>query len=476
MESIRLERIEITNFKNVRYGVIDLPPDHKSNSACSMLGLYGQNGSGKTAMIDSLQILKYLLSSFVCCSSDDVSGWGDCINVEAASAELAWTFRIVEETGVEHSVEYSVTLRKSSDSGDVAKVLQPSRLEFRNERISVASTANGVKVRKKTPLVDAGGDEIIKPMSVLRSLFASDKTIKEDLIVAKKLARERGRSFLFSEEFAGVLSKSRAGGCDLLSKVIFRLRYYGQFELFVVNTSAIGLICHNALPISFTYEKSTGSILLPLNDDMVVHQKVFDTAQVLIQHMNVVLCQLVPGLTIALKNIGSQLLPDGSTGIRVQFVSLKNKQEIPLKYESEGIKKIISVMHLLIEVYNNKSTTVAIDELDSGVFEYLLGELLRIIANQGQGQLIFTSHNLRPLETLRRECIAFTSTNPDKRYIRFRNVKTNNNLRNFYYRDILLGGQSEDVYNRTNNSEISFAFMSAGAMIRETMKGDARVS
>ena len=192
--------------------------------------------------------------------------------------------------------------------------------------------------------------------------------------------------------------------------------------------------------------------------------------------MNIVLCKLVPGLTIALKNIGNKLLADGSTGVLVQLVSLKNTQEIPLKYESEGIKKIISVLHLLIEAFNKPSTTVAIDELDSGVFEYLLGELLQIVSERGRGQLIFTSHNLRPLETLRRDMIAFTTTNPDNRYIRFRNVKSNNNLRDFYYRDILLGGQSEEVYSRTNNAEISYAFMSAGELLNGEGKGGGDAS
>lgn len=66
---------------------------------------------------------------------------------------------------------------------------------------------------------------------------------------------------------------------------------------------------------------------------------------------------------------------------------------LPLKYESEGIKKIISVLHLLIAAYNSLSITLAIDELDSGIYEYLLGELLRIMQKSGKGQLIFTSHN-----------------------------------------------------------------------------------
>ena len=178
--------------------------------------------------------------------------------------------------------------------------------------------------------------------------------------------------------------------------------------------------------------------------------------------MNIVLNQLVPGLTISVKKLGTELLPDSSNGLRIQMLSLKNGKEIPLCYESEGIKKIVSILQLLIVVYNRESITVAIDELDAGVFEYLLGELLRIISEKGKGQLIFTSHNLRPLETLDKSFIAFTTTNPNNRYIRLSNVKTTNNLRDFYYRDITLGEQSEEVYESTNNHEIALAFKEAG--------------
>ena len=87
---------------------------------------------------------------------------------------------------------------------------------------------------------------------------------------------------------------------------------------------------------------------------------------------------------------------------------------------------------------------------------------MRIVSEKGQGQLIFTSHNLRPLETLDRGFIAFTTTNPEKRYIRLSGVKANHNLRDFYYRDIVLGEQNEPVYEDTNNAEISLAFRKAG--------------
>ena len=61
---------------------------------------------------------------------------------------------------------------------------------------------------------------------------------------------------------------------------------------------------------------------------------------------------------------------------------------------------IFSLKGFLICTYNNPGITLAIDELDSNIYEHLLGELLRIMQDSGQGQLIFTSHNLRPLEVL----------------------------------------------------------------------------
>ena len=205
-----------------------------------------------------------------------------------------------------------------------------------------------------------------------------------------------------------------------------------------------------------------GSILLQLNGVSLIPESAIDVDRKVIASMNLVLRELVPGLTIEVEELGTQIQETGVRACTIQLMSLKNSKSIPLQYESEGIKKIISILHLLIGVYNRPSITVAIDELDSGVFEYLLGELLRIIAEKGKGQLVFTSHNLRPLETLDRGFIAFTTTNPENRYIRLANVKPNNNLRDFYYRDIMLGEQSEAVYEPTNNYDIALAFREAG--------------
>lgn len=46
-----------------------------------------------------------------------------------------------------------------------------------------------------------------------------------------------------------------------------------------------------------------------------------------------------------------------------------------------------------------------------------------------------------------------------------KNVKTNNNLRDFYYRELELGGQSEELYENTNKYEIQLALRKAGNLL-----------
>lgn len=240
---------------------------------------------------------------------------------------------------------------------------------------------------------------------------------------------------------------------------------YGHRELFVIDTESVGLISLNKLPLVFKYKneysEAVGGVLLSLNEPALVPEDAYGIVENVIKNMNIVLEQLVPGLRIGIVDLGSAMTKEGKVAKQIQLVSLKNKKAIPFCYESEGIKKIVSILQLLIVVYNNPTVTVAVDELDGGVFEYLLGQMLNIISEKGKGQLIFTSHNLRPLETIDKGFIAFTTTNPKMRYIRFTNVKGTNNLRDFYYRDIVLGEQSEQVYEPTNNFEIALAFREA---------------
>lgn len=462
--TVRIESIEIRNFKNVGYGHLDFENSKKSGKA-SILGLYGQNGSGKTALVDALELLRLALSGKAI-----PAYFADYINVDSEYATLKYGFRVSnQKMKCLYYAFYEVNLRRDIDNNE-HNTEQPSvdvhyKAVLFDEVLSYSYECGDKKVRL-SPVIDTRTDEdvVFLPATKYRSIVGRDKENLTGLLVAKQLASVTSRSFIFSGELLNTARKNCKEDCHLF--LMESLVCFGNFRLFVINTTSSGLISLNALPLAFNYTEngkaSIGNILIKLNEPSLIPDDTLNIVHKVIDCMNVVLKQLIPGLTISVKDMGSQLFANGTPGYCIQLMSNKNDREIPLRYESEGIKKLISILQLLIVIYNNSSMTVAIDELDSGVFEYLLGEVLRIIAGKGKGQLIFTSHNLRPLETLNKSFIAFTTTNPQNRYIRMSNVKTTNNLRDFYYRDIVLGEQSELVYEPTNNSEIAMAFREAG--------------
>ena len=466
--SVRLSGIQISDFKNVRYGELNFN-NRRKNYRASVLGLYGQNGSGKTALIDALQLLKLLL-----CGKSVPKEMMELIYVGSDHAELSYRFDVITPAG-RYEANYDLKLRKEEDISEQNLETQDSseknfRLVVYDEVLGYSFESSTEKIRK-SPMIDTRTDNVFGPASKYESLIGRDKDKMMSLLVAKQMASESSRSFIFSRQLLNETRKRRTekgNDADFMRHTVLleSLILYGNYDLFVISTANTGIISMNAMPLAFQYQEekkgAAGTITLPLEKPATVSQEELMIIEKIIRNMNIVLEQLVPGLTISLKNLGPQALDNGGKGSRIQLMSLKNNKEIPLKNESEGIKKIISILQLLIAVYNQPSVTVAIDELDSGIFEYLLGELLRIISEKGKGQLIFTSHNLRPLETLDRGFIAFTTTNPFKRYIRLTNIKDNNNLRDFYFRDIVLGEQKEEVYELTNNAEIALAFREAG--------------
>lgn len=466
--TVRLSSIQISDFKNVRYGELNFN-NRRKNYRASILGLYGQNGSGKTALIDALQLLKLLL-----CGNSVPEKMLELIYVGSDHAELTYRFDIITPMG-KYEATYDLKIRKEEDVSNQNLETQENieksfRLAIYDEVLSY-SYENDLEKIRKTPVIDTRTDKVFGPASKYESLIGKDKDKMMSLLVAKQMASEASRSFIFSRQLLNEIRKRREEKLNDTEikrhiNLIENLVFYGNYELFVISTQNSGFISMNAMPLVFKYQEAhkgaSGRIMLPLDRPATVQQEELMIIEKIIQSMNIVLEQIIPGLTISLKNLGLQALDDGGEGSRIQLMSLKNCKEIPLKNESEGIKKIISILQLLITVYNQSSITVAVDELDSGIFEYLLGELLRIISEKGKGQLIFTSHNLRPLETLDRGFIAFTTTNPFNRYIRLTNIKDNNNLRDFYFRDIVLGEQKEEVYELTNNAEIALAFREAG--------------
>lgn len=461
-DMVRLKKILIENVQNVEKGEIKFACYNQGNQcenapSSDIMGIYGQNGSGKTALINALDLLKTILSGepFEQEAYNYISQGKD-------NAKLSCEF-LVKSGKNTYCVKYEVLLGKYQKQDRIANkiswmlgVLQ----EQMKYRLLPASSA------QMTELVKYHRQEVrpLSPRTTMEELTKNDVKKSDDLRVACLLAQRAGTSFCFSDDFLTFLQHDAP---QPFKDIISRLHKYGRSELYVIGTRGWGPINLNmGLPLYFrVFHKlkdqkeriAMGAVLFDLNGPTEIPRDAFKPIQHAVSVLNPVLEQIIPGLQLELREISTPMQKDGNEGVVVEPIALRDGKKIALRFESEGIKKLVAILNMFIAAYNSPSLTLAIDELDAGIYEYLLGELLSIFDEGGKGQLIFTAHNLRPLEKLDKQSIICTTTNPQNRYIKLRNIKKSNNTRDVYYRAIILGGQREELYNETNNAAIRFA-------------------
>jgi AAA15 family ATPase/GTPase len=281
-------------------------------------------------------------------------------------------------------------------------------------------------------------------------------------MLAKEMAIANNTSFVFSKELRKIY------------KIYFNKKEMELFKnicydfnrnLHIINDMQTGLILANLLmPFTIHLKDARGEIPYGLAEPMILQSRHFLAISNVIEQINIVLTKIIPGLQILVNPLNNETMDNGKTGTRFEFLSLKDNKKLPLRCESAGILKLISILSVLIAVFNEPNSCVVIDELDSGVFEYLLGELLEIINENGKGQLFFTSHNLRALEVLPNKNLWFTTTNENNRFVRLKGVKRLSNSRDIYIRAVQLGGQDENLYRETDIYSIKKSFRKAGKL------------
>lgn len=461
MESVvRLASLKILNIKNVRSGQIVLPMTFRKQLSyrhAEVLGLYGQNGSGKTAVIDTLYYLQGIMVGNTL--EEELA---DYIGINNDQAEITADFNIFAGSTI-YEVSYRVILQRKE-----------KRAEIIRESLSCAVNEGECR-SNKTVFMDyqrSDRDTIFSPKKRLNEVIEDNEENKTDLIVARKMAEKENCSYIFGESSRDIFCRNYENDFRHYSETIKALFKFALKDLFVIRNSHSGVISANVLlPMAFRIEQNEigmkGDLAVPLTEPVILDEERKNILDTILEQVNMVLFTIIPGMKITVYDHGRQLTDSGENGYRVEIVSIRdNMPPIPIRMESEGIIKIISILNILIQAFGNYSVCLAVDELDAGIFEYMLGELLDIFNKSAKGQLIFTSHNLRPLEMLDKDSIMFSTVNPDRRYIRMKNVKASNNLRDMYLRGITLGGQDEIIYEETDSLKIARAFRKAGRTIQ----------
>ncbi len=131
---IRIQSIELEGFKNIQKGIIDLVGYRQKNyysGKSDIVGIYGQNGSGKTTIIDAFRLFKIIASGEKL--PGDIKNY---IHELEDKATLKFVF-YVEKKDMKFLVYYEFSLRRKDDGA-----------ELYNEKISYSQVDENNKKRK----------------------------------------------------------------------------------------------------------------------------------------------------------------------------------------------------------------------------------------------------------------------------------------------------------------------------------------
>jgi len=452
---VRLTSIELNNFKNVEHGEIPFPNyfavEYKGLiEKPDVVGIYGQNGTGKTAVIEALDIAKCFLSG----KSASFSEYAGIINGESYLG-LSFFMKLGEK---KFKVKYEVKLK-----------VFDSLIGIPWEKITVWDRGANWKGQKIVEVINPYYEVGSLTSDVHATVLQKGDIPQYDFILnPDKLAvscASKGTSFLFNPTLKKTLSEDYSK--DTLPSVLLLMTSFADSNFFVIKVGQLAQINgRKFLPLNVKDSGDDyiiyGCIPLFLNGVGDIPMKLYEKLNGIIESINIALRAIIPNLKLEYNKVGEETDPNGLVLAKIELYSVRNGRRFSTKYESEGIKRIISLLSCLVSVYNNEGTTLVVDELDSGIFEFLLGEILYAIEKDAKGQLVFTSHNLRAFEKLHNDSIVCSTTTPANRYVRLTGINKNNNKRDFYIRALALGGQKEPLYDCDALDSIGYAFRRAG--------------
>ena len=467
---VRILRLEISNFKNVEHGIITFMNDASLRrklefSTGDVVGLYGPNGSGKSAAVEVLDIIKHI----ICGKKIPYDKYSELIS-DADRTELSISFFTEYKRNDRILVKYTVQLIVNEQQETIALI---------NEKLSFQPYSGKNWLRERSM-------ELYNPYAVSDALLTNErpefkissaelKTI--DLIAdadrISLVCAQQGVSVFFNtlmqKKTAELMNHSDSTDVVSYCQIVQALNFFGLLKFEVVKVDQLGLInVTTFLPLLLHREtaNSTGSGVVPISTDKdnTILKEMLPVLEASIKAINVALKGIVPDLSLEIE-VKNEIVNEDKEFVQVAIDALRGEKRFSIKHESDGIKRIISLMAFLTTLYSDLSVCLVVDELDDGIFEFLLGEMLGTLGEEAKGQLIFTSHNLRALEKLPSKNIIYTTVNPANRYIRLKGISGNNNRRDFYIRALRLGGQDEELYHIDDLEDFGNALRSANSII-----------
>lgn len=369
-------------------------PKNADTQAYNIKGIYGMNGSGKSGIITSVEILKSLLIDSDYLNNPIVQQNLDAIiNKKTSELFMEADYIIKRDQEVIGFYRYNVTLLKGATGRYII-------------------SHEGLFTKKATSRSDAmhtifevdNGEIITLIEETGRQKFHNDFINK-----TKNLLLTSSACSLFVEKF--LLSVINIDEYSFVRECLFQLFSFGMKIHVYLNQSDNHreYVAKNALQCPEGTERNKNEInyiisnLLRADNDWLdvisithnyISKEVYKTFEKMVNKLYEFLKIFksdLQGIEIDKKENRDKWVCD--------LVMVYDSYKIHAEYESTGIKKLIQLFAYLNEMV--EGGIVFIDEFDSNIHDVYLCALLEYLMEYGKGQLCFTTHNVGPMDVLK---------------------------------------------------------------------------
>ena len=372
----------------------------------SVKGIYGMNGSGKTAIIASIDVLRSVLLYSDYLANDLVQrNLNEMINKKSEELFMEADFvadcdekllyfryqvNITKNKVGKYIISYEklATKKATSKSDDMETIFEVNNGELKSIYSKDAKDFSELIAQKTLNLLTISS----MPASFMNNIYDLDLDIAS--LEKNPLFQGIVLLVLFGSKLHVYLDQSDYHSDYLLTKSI----QYMQATDFK-DTEYTRLI-HSFLKMS-----NDNLNVIKISDNYVIKDN-YSQFENVIKKM----CEFIRIFKSNLISIDIDKRENKELYVCNLVMNYKDYR-VHAEFESTGVKKLIKLYAYLREM--TQGDIVFIDELDSNLHDVYLCALLEYLMEYGEGQLCFTTHNVGPMEVLKRnkKSIDFLSMN-----------------------------------------------------------------
>lgn len=353
---------------------------HFNMQGYNIKSIYGPNGVGKTAIIDAFSIIDELIWNRDYLANHK-SILLDLINQQTQQADISILF-CLQQAETHSMIQYNVTLTKQQNTITITRESLYSGTNKANNKIISIERGRDFQ----SDLKDSGSVQFLTQLEQNFQNTASNSSIiallvdslgqHSDIIVAKDTLLFYGmKSFILTTQQMYIKTDKTD------------------------DHSIYKYLCNYDDDDSLPVEESTSFNKSPKHRsqfDIILPRKFLEK----FEQDNAILVKLLQILKPDIDTIELDMTDiDDASIIIHRYIRYKNGYKINVEFESSGIKKLLDLSALLVKA--SKGKIVIIDELDAHLHDIFLTHLLEYYVEYLEGQLIFTTHNLSPMEILK---------------------------------------------------------------------------